>query len=50
VVPPDPLLVVPAMAIAGTLAGVIAAAWLGAWVTGRRAAAAHLGEVMRVAE
>jgi hypothetical protein len=50
VVPPDPLLVLPVVAIAASLAAVIAAAWLGAWITSRQAASVRLGEVMRVAE
>ena len=50
VVPPDPLLVVPMVAIAGSLVAVIAAAWLGAWITSRQAGSVRLGEVMRVAE
>jgi putative ABC transport system permease protein len=50
VVPPDPLLVVPMVAIATSLVAVIAAAWLGAWITSREAGSVRLGEVMRVAE
>jgi putative ABC transport system permease protein len=50
VVPPDPLLVLPVPAVAACLVAVVVAAWLGAWITGRQAASARLGEVMRVAE
>jgi putative ABC transport system permease protein len=50
VVPPDPLLVFPVVAIVAALVVVIAAAWLGAWLTSRQAASVRLGEVMRVAE
>jgi putative ABC transport system permease protein len=50
VVPPDPVLVAPSVAIAVALAGVAVVAWIGAWVTSRQAASVHLGEVMRVAE
>jgi predicted lysophospholipase L1 biosynthesis ABC-type transport system permease subunit len=49
-IPPDPLLVVPVVAI--VLTGVVVAAfsWIGAAITNRRARAVDLGEVMRVAE
>jgi putative ABC transport system permease protein len=50
VVPPDPLLVLPVPAVAACLVAVLVVAWLGAWITGRQAASARLGEVMRVAE
>jgi hypothetical protein len=38
------------VAIATSLVAVIAAAWLGAWITSREAGSVRLGEVMRVAE
>lgn len=50
VVPPDPLVVTPVPAIIAAAVAVALATWLGAWLTGRQAAAVRLGEAMRVAE
>ena len=49
-IPPTPLFVSPTLLLSVTLIAVFAVAWLGGWITNRRASAADLGEVMRVAE
>lgn len=49
-IPPEPLLTIPTGILPMTLAALLAAAWLGAWLATRRAQTTHLGEVMRVAE
>ncbi len=49
-IPPIPLFVSPTLVLSATLVAVLAVSWLGGWSTNRRAGAADLGEVMRLAE
>jgi putative ABC transport system permease protein len=49
-IPPNSLFVSPKPLFAVAFVGVLGTSWLGGWITNRRASAADLGEVMRVAE
>jgi putative ABC transport system permease protein len=49
-IPPRPLFISPDALIAVTFVAVVAASWLGGWVTNRVVGAADLGAVMRVAD
>jgi putative ABC transport system permease protein len=49
-IPPNSLFVSPKPLLAVAFVSVIGASWLGGWITNRRAKAADLGEVMRVAD
>ena len=49
-IPPTPLFVSPTLLLLVALIAVLAVSWFGGWITNRRASAADLGEVMRVAE
>jgi putative ABC transport system permease protein len=49
-IPPDPLYVLPLGVMGSAFVAVLAASWMGGWLTNRRAGAVHLGEVMRVAD
>ena len=49
-IPPGPLFDAPAWVLAATFGGVVAATWVAAWATNRRARSVDLGEVMRLAE
>jgi hypothetical protein len=49
-IPPRPLYVLPLRVMGSAFVGVLAASWIGGWLTNRRAGAVHLGEVMRVAD
>jgi predicted lysophospholipase L1 biosynthesis ABC-type transport system permease subunit len=49
-IPPPPLYVLPLRVMGSAFVGVLAASWIGGWLTNRRAGAVHLGEVMRVAD
>jgi putative ABC transport system permease protein len=48
-IPPGPLFVSPLWVLAAGLLGVAAVAWLGGWISDRRARSVDLGEVMRLA-
>jgi putative ABC transport system permease protein len=49
-IPPRPLYVLPLRVMGSAFVGVLAASWIGGWLTNRRAGSVHLGEVMRVAD
>jgi hypothetical protein len=49
-IPPEPTVDLPVVRLLVLAAALAAVALGGAWLAGRRARAAHLGEVMRVAE
>jgi putative ABC transport system permease protein len=49
-IPPPPLYVLPLRVMGSAFVGVLAASWIGGWLTNRRAGAVRLGEVMRVAD
>ena len=49
-IPPNSVFVSPKPLLAVAFVSVIGASWLGGWITNRRAKAADLGEVMRVAD
>jgi putative ABC transport system permease protein len=49
-IPPGPLFVLPLGVMGSAFVAVLAAAWMGGWLTNRRAGAVRLGEVMRVAD
>lgn len=49
-IPPRPLYVLPLRLMGSAFVGVLAASWMGGWLTNRRAGAVRLGEVMRVAD
>jgi putative ABC transport system permease protein len=49
-IPPNSLFVSPKPLFAVAFVGVVGTSWLGGWITNRRASAADLGEVMRVAD
>jgi predicted lysophospholipase L1 biosynthesis ABC-type transport system permease subunit len=49
-IPPNSLFVSPNPLLAVAFVGLIGTSWLGGWITNRRAKAADLGEVMRVAD
>jgi putative ABC transport system permease protein len=50
VIPPSPLFVAPTTAIGATGVAIALVAWVGGWLTNRRAHRIDLGEVMRLAE
>ena len=49
-IPPGPLFVMPLRVMGSAFVGVLAASWIGGWLTNRRAGGVSLGEVMRVAD
>jgi putative ABC transport system permease protein len=49
-IPPEPLVQVPLPVIGALIVVLAGASWIGSWYATRRAAAARLGEVLRVAE
>jgi putative ABC transport system permease protein len=49
-IPPRPLYVLPLRVMGSAFVGVLAASWIGGWLTNRRASAVRLGEVMRVSD
>jgi len=49
-IPPGPLFVMPLRGMGSPFVGVLAASWIGGWLTNRRAGRVSLGEVMRVAD
>jgi hypothetical protein len=49
-IPPTPLFVSPTPVLIVALIAVLAVSWFGGWITNRRASAADMGEVMRLAD